>query len=293
MLRGQALVVVLLILGVIATVGLSVASRSVTEVRVSTTQEESARALEAAEVGLEKYLGGLPTPAPGTKVAVPNINAGYYIPSETTLGDSNSYKVPYPLIEGDVATIDMPGCQASGECTHLKVCWGSDNPAQNRKIEVAYYYVLGGGGAGNQGRVAVRRIGFDPAGDWSGFVTGNSIKTDKKCATDTTFNYEVEMKLSDEKDVQPENLDLALGPFPGGNKLLFVRIRMLGNGATAESLALQITGSANIPRQGGEVVAVGEAGESVQKIRAKVFLWDLPSMFDSAVFSGTSLTSAP
>ena len=49
---GQALIVVLLILGVVTTVALSIASRSVSEVAVSTTQQESAQALAAAEAGV-------------------------------------------------------------------------------------------------------------------------------------------------------------------------------------------------------------------------------------------------
>ena len=56
---GQALLVVLLMLGVALTIGISIASRSTTEVEISTTQQEAARALEAAETGIEKALGGV------------------------------------------------------------------------------------------------------------------------------------------------------------------------------------------------------------------------------------------
>ena len=43
------------------TVSLSIASRSATEVSVSTAQEEAARALAAAEAGVEAKLGGITT----------------------------------------------------------------------------------------------------------------------------------------------------------------------------------------------------------------------------------------
>jgi type II secretory pathway pseudopilin PulG len=278
--KGQVLAVVLLILGVVATVALSVASRSVTEVRVSTTQDESSRALEAAEIGLEKYLGNLSPPAPGDKVIVPDINAGYYIPSINTGGAERFYTVPYSLVEGDIATVDLPWCQ-DGACTMLRVCWGDGTPI-SEKVEVSFFYVMGD--AANQGRVAVRRAGFDPAGTYPGFVTGSSrIHTNRTCSTDKTYNYETQIMLNDDA----LGVALGLGPWPA-NRLLFVRIRMLGNGQTAKGLAVELINK-NIPTQGGEVVAIGEAGETIQKVRATVQQWDLPPMFDSALFSGTNL----
>jgi type II secretory pathway pseudopilin PulG len=283
--KGQALVVVLLILGVIATVGLSVASRSVTEVRVSTTQEESARALEAAEIGLEKYLGGVSLPAPGTKVNVPDINAGYYIPSVDDIGGSNNfYKVPYELVAGDIATVDMPACSpVDGQnCTHLKVCWGES--ATSPKIEISFYYLLRD--AANQGRVAVRRIGFDPnsTSPYPGFVFGNShVHANYNCGSGA-MKWGTQISLSGDAfgDI---DLNLAV------NKLLLVRVRMLGNGSDSEPVSMQIAGNGIFPLQGGEVTAIGEAGESIQKVKATVVLWDLPPMFDSAVFSGKSIIS--
>ncbi len=277
--KGQVLAVVLLILGVVATVALSVASRSVTEIRVSTTQDESSRALEAAEIGLERYIGDLSIPAPGHKVDVPDINAGYYIPSVDTGGGEKFYKVPYKLVAGDVATIDMPGCTGPA-CSQLDVCWGDVASAQDPKIEVSFFYVMQDGA--NLGRMAVRRIGFDHAGLYSGFLSGGINHTDD-CNTGEDLKYRTRIGLMNDN---PGNVDLGLGV----NKLLFVRIRMLGNGSTPEPISVLITGGSNIPTQGGEIVAVGESGESVQKVRANVQLWDLPPMFDSAMFSGTSLT---
>ncbi|MBI4078679.1 MAG: hypothetical protein HY429_00035 [Candidatus Levybacteria bacterium] len=53
---GQALLVLVLVLVVSLTVGLSVASRSITNVRISTEEENSQRALSAAEAGIEQVL---------------------------------------------------------------------------------------------------------------------------------------------------------------------------------------------------------------------------------------------
>ncbi|GEM_PF-527299 len=54
--KGQALLVVVLVMVVSLTVGLSVASRSVTNLRITTEEENSQRAFSAAEAGVEEAL---------------------------------------------------------------------------------------------------------------------------------------------------------------------------------------------------------------------------------------------
>lgn len=66
--KGQALLLVVLIMVVGLTVGLAVASRSITNVRTSTEEENSQRAFSAAEAGIEEAIkqGCIPVPPPGT-----------------------------------------------------------------------------------------------------------------------------------------------------------------------------------------------------------------------------------
>lgn len=62
---GQVLLIVILIAVVALTVGLSLVSRSITGVRVATQSEESQRAFQAAEAGVERALNAIrlsPTP---------------------------------------------------------------------------------------------------------------------------------------------------------------------------------------------------------------------------------------
>lgn len=54
--QGQILLIMILTLVVVLTVGLSVASRSITNVKISTQSEESSRAFQAAEAGIEQVL---------------------------------------------------------------------------------------------------------------------------------------------------------------------------------------------------------------------------------------------
>jgi len=54
--RGQVLLIVVLVMVVSLTVGLSVATRTITNLRLSTEEEQSQRALSAAEAGIERAL---------------------------------------------------------------------------------------------------------------------------------------------------------------------------------------------------------------------------------------------
>ncbi len=121
---GQALVVVLLILGVVMTVALSIASRSVSEVAVSTTQQESSQALAAAEAGVEATLGG---------IAAPNIAGSTVNVTSQPAGTGDSLSVADLLAAGQVATVFLNGYTGNS----LKVCWGQ------ARLETALYYTSG------------------------------------------------------------------------------------------------------------------------------------------------------
>ena len=54
--KGQALIIVVLVLVTALTIGLSVATRSVTNTRLSTEEEQSKKAFSAAEAGIERTL---------------------------------------------------------------------------------------------------------------------------------------------------------------------------------------------------------------------------------------------
>src|SRR3989338_3404772 len=70
--RGQILILVLLIVVVALAVGLSVASRNITNLRTSTQTEQSQRAFSAAEGGVEDVLSKLSTIANDINVGSSN-----------------------------------------------------------------------------------------------------------------------------------------------------------------------------------------------------------------------------
>lgn len=152
---GQALIAVLLILAVIMTVSLSIASRSATEVSVSTAQEEAARALAAAEAGVEAKLGGITTGSGQV-----GTSGSTYTVELTDFGTvSTPLVLPQLLASGESVSVNLTGYGANS----IGVCWNGGGD-----LETAFYY-------GNP--VAVTRDYFTtPAGNCLGY-SGYNFRT--------------------------------------------------------------------------------------------------------------------
>jgi hypothetical protein len=273
--KGQVLVVVLLVLAVVVTVALSIASRSAVDLGVTTTQDESARALEAAEVGLERYLGEVPFPTIVENVggggSVAEMNADYFVPDAVQLGGSRYFQIN-EIGDGEVRTVELPGGPMA--FSNMRLCWGRIDAATDPRIEVTVYYQYGSD-------VYAKGKAYDPrtpARD--GFVGASSAAN--ACGTGTSYPYNVYLS-SFNNDTGPR-LAIPLSDVT----TLFVRIRMISGGNGPQPLAVQLGGGngANFPFQGGVVESVGRSGESVQKVKATVYQYDLPSVFDNALFSG-------
>ena len=162
---GQALLVVLLALAVILTVVLSIASRSVTELTITKQEEDSARALSAAEAGVEKTLitgtgSGGPLPLSNnatysTSVVLRTAASGEFVYPE---GKKSGEGVTFWLVSHDV---DGSLTCAGGSCfqgDEMQFCWG-DSTAPASALEVTYYYdSLVGWAGGDFSNVKVKRL---------------------------------------------------------------------------------------------------------------------------------------
>lgn len=86
--NGQAVLIILLVVAVILTIGLSIASRSVTDVKISQQTEESARVFWAAQAGLEQAIKANTSVATsGDKAKINDID---YFVSKSVFGNSNT-----------------------------------------------------------------------------------------------------------------------------------------------------------------------------------------------------------
>lgn len=147
--EGQTILIILLIIAVILTIGLSTISSSVTDIKVSQQTEESSRAYYVAESGLEEafiaadseFTGGFKSGKIG------NID---YTVKKTAQGDATEFLFPYQVSAGDPQTVWLVGHSPDGTLDKsvsynetegkLKICWGDNSVPKPALMASLVYY---------------------------------------------------------------------------------------------------------------------------------------------------------
>lgn len=302
---GQALLIILLIMSVILAVVLSVSTKSVSDVGVTTQQKESLRAFSAAEAGVEQLL--LPSSPSSTGNVSYDTNTQYSASKNETDVSSNAYVYPRSLSSGETATFWFVSHNATGKlscsgltCTtpsRINVCWLKQNtpPAQGGAIEIivfydinAYsgstsYYVLNGDSSG----VNVKRLFYDPnstralANGFSTPTTGASV------CTIGTDNFAAR--------VSNINLSTGLG-IPNsclGTKgcVLMVKVKMFYQPTPQPvGLTASTTGGTILPPQAITISSTGVSGNSTRKVDVAQSYPDVPGVFDTTLFGAGDIT---
>lgn len=264
---GQALVLVLLSLAVVLTLVLFILARTVTDIAVSTTEEEAIRAFSAAEAGIEKALvigaGGVGS------VGDANFSASVTGYAEGT----RNFNYPVDLASGDTATIWFARHLDDGTLTpsftgdSVKVCWGKpgtpSDAAETPAIEFSIFY--------DDGAVKIGRSALDPN---SGRTAANSFTSvpGRDCDIDGT-DYAFWSDI---------NLDALSGGTTEG--LLFGKLRMFYNSNQSQIAGFSVTGG-NLPSQGLNIDSSGTAGGANRRLEVFQAWPEPPTIFDSAVFS--------
>lgn len=262
---GQALVIILLVMAVGLTIALSIVSRSVTDIRISKEQEESARAFSVAEAGIEESLrAGF-----AMDVTLEGITAQV---TETGQGGGTEFVFEEVVDEGDTQTVwlvnhvngDLGTNFYSGTIT---VYWGNEGQAGDQDstpaLEASIIYDSGG--------YKVTRYAFDP----------NSSRT----ATNKFDNAQIGSFPVDSHSF-PFKAEVV--PLPTGN-LYALRLRLLYNSSPQ---ALAISGSAAFPTQGKCFESTATVLESgiTRKVRQCQSYPVPPAIFDYVLFSRGDLT---
>lgn len=94
--KGQALLIIILVMTVTLTVGLAAVTRSIVNIRIATQEEQSQRAFSAAEAGIEETLRG----CTGTSCPVPAAPAGGFTNRTTYSVDVKNVSGGEILING-------------------------------------------------------------------------------------------------------------------------------------------------------------------------------------------------
>ena len=267
--KGQALLLVLLAMAVIITVVLSVASRSITDLVVTTQDEESLRAFSAAEIGVEKALI-IGSDIPQTQIG----DATYTAEVGGFPSGSLDYVYPFTVSESESATVWFMShdpttgqltCSSPNICyrrTSVRFCWGeTTSPA----VEFTFYYESGG-------VTRIERAAYDPS---SSRRASNGFRAPSgTCrAGGKTYRHSATIAMS--------SLGVNI------STLRFARVRALYDDLSFAAVGL---GGSPLPPQGRRVESTGSVGDATRKVEVYALFPDTPSIFDTALFSSGGLS---
>lgn len=286
---GQALLLVLLSMAVVLTIVLSVLSRTITDITVTTKEEEALRAFAAAEAGVERALiigtdltGGFGDSASFT-ATISNfgqLQSEYVYPEKLLSGETAViWFVDHDEDNGDL-TCDTPG----NECftgSIIKICWGEPGTASDSDttpaIETSIFY------ANTPGDYSTIRIARDTRDPNDTRRSSNSFQADgtgTACVIDDKeFAFRKILDLG-------SDLGIPAGSYNVQNGLQFAKIRILYNTDIAHTLGVDVSDSGNnLPSQGVRIESAGSSGEANRRIEVFQTFGELPPIFDAVLFS--------
>lgn len=282
---GQALLIVLLSLAVVLTIVLSVLSSTITDVAVTSREEEALRAFSAAEAGVEQALIAGQT---GSST----LNNSTFTTTVSAISEGESaFEYPQDLVAGDTGTVwfvahsDNTGntvCSEEKPCftgETLKLCWGrpdtSATTSTTPAIEATIFY-LSTPGVLSSAKVA--RVALDPN---SNRVATNSFTqaTTSPCTVGgTTYAFQ--------SDVSFSSLGIPASVYGVENGLQHMIVRTFYN-SSVEGFGVDVNFAGNtvLPSQGKKIASVGTSGESTRKIEVDNLYRSIPTIFLNSIYS--------
>ncbi|RJR25455.1 hypothetical protein C4578_01470 [Candidatus Microgenomates bacterium] len=263
--EGQAVLILLLAIAVILTVGLSLVSRSITDVKISQQSQESARALWVAQAGLEKAIRS-------NSAVSGTLNGVNYVVQRNDLGLSAEYVYPSKVKANEPITVWFVGHDSDGNIDTsvsyngtFRFYWGESGESASSSttpaLEVTLIY--------HDGSFKIKRYVYDP----------NSTRRSSQT------NFSANGSCSD-YEFGGQNFAFCSPTItpPSGTKYM-VKARLLFN-ATAKPVGLRSSG--NIPVQGSCFPVTATIEESgVTKRYEECQLYDsTPAIFDNLLYSG-------
>ncbi len=249
------------------TIGLSVASRTLTDVRISTQSELSQKAFSAAEAGVEDALRQDFKSFTGTGEIQVSSDAKYIV-EVTAQGAGTSFAPDRPVEKDDVTQLNLAGTGA----TALNVYWVDKSDASQSSpkasIEVAEVYLEGGSYkiakyAANPSCTAIADTGdnngFSSVGCTSGDFTLGLI----------TYGARLQIPLHSQSQA--------------------LRIRTFYNRAAA-AVEVAAPAGATLPVQSYTISSTGTSGDVVRKVQVSRSVESLPPIFDYVLYSGSGLS---
>ncbi len=293
---GQALLIIILVLGVVLTVVLSVVSQSINDVKLSQKEEEANRAFNAAEAGIEQALLD-----PNISVDNKNVPLGsggaIYSVKKTPMPPAAQFVFPQKYRSGETATLSLSTHDATGNisfpclspgCTtftdqRMDICWGDDasvdiTNSATPAVELSLLYF-------NSGEFKLKRIAVDPyngtdsSRNSNGFDHSSTVVANGACnflATSFPFRYTLDLGA------------LGVPAYGTSGTQAALRIKMHYNDSAYSVGVSTVQPSSNqFPSQGVITESTGGVGESLQKIQVVQLFENTPSILDYALYAET------
>ncbi len=261
--KGQAVLVVLLVMVVLLTLGLSVVSRSVTDVKISQQSQESARAFWTAQAGLEKALlaqGVIPlNTVDGVSYAVTKTALGGSSIGQIDQGKSFVYWLVNHNPDGSIGTTFYSG-------DNLTIYWGNSGDSSALTASLVY--------KDTSGLFRSRKFAFDPSTTRSPNFSSPDLGTGHSFGGNI-FAYKA--TISGLSSLLP-NYD---------KKPYFVNIKMLFN-TTAQPIGVQM-GVDFVQGYCYESTATVNVSNIVRKLKECRTWPQTPEIFDYLLFSGEDI----
>lgn len=277
--RGEIVLIILLVMAVGLTIGLAVASRSITDIRFSNQIEESSRAFSAAEAGIEEILKqGL---VGSTSLSGTIGNASYNVELNSLTSNNSVYVFPTEIAAGDTQTVWLVGQKADGSGpddssrqyspSSIIVCW-SDTGSPDPAVEVSILFK-----SNSDGTYRVARGAYDPDSSRTGSNGFSTPDNGVDCGEITDFSAIVNFGGLDPL------LPIGVTDIP-----IALRIRPV---YADTQIGVFTTGGVTLPEQGKNIVSTGQTGSGVERRWNVVQTYAAPNdIFDYAVWSETDLS---
>lgn len=292
---GQILLIILLAMTTITVVVLSVVSRSVTEVSITSAQDESLRAFSAAEAGIEEALVQAVSPGQVIQndlgIESTDVDSSYSASIDAYPNASKEYNYPFDLSSGESATLWFLPHNGDGSvdftCTagtcyvgdRLNICWGINENGNSDSLSPAMVFTVVYEDA--LGNLQSARAGYDP---YNTRTSSNNFlnPNNGNCTVgEKTYRYRAQVDM--------DNFSINWST-PG--TLKYAKIRLLYNTDRAHPVGVEsvAAGSTNFPAQGKVISSLGSSGTATRRVEVFSLYPEAPDVFDNALFSGGGIT---
>lgn len=271
---GQALIIILLVMAISLTLGVSVASRSISTLRQITFSAQSAKALAFAEAGAEEALKCLSDESCSAFYDPPavditgdgNNDFDYQI---TVLGQATVFDDLPPIDRDSTIELNLVGYPRFTEVSIYFVDRASsDQMAADPGLEVSLIYCNDDGATCTTGNYKLQRSAFDTDSGRSNGIP--KLVLGSYSVGGTTYGYRV----------------IITTPMGGSKYPTAMRLRLL-YATEPISMAAATAGGAIFPTQGAKIESTGFSGQVKRKVEIVRLNPALSELFDFALFSGS------